>query len=219
MASDPQQTKRFVILLDGECVPTDRLRRQIGDARVIAADGGMRNAEMLAVEPELWLGDFDSSDSRMQDAYQGVPQSSHPPRKAISDGELAISQAVELGARSLVLCGAFGGPRTDHALFHLLMAIRLARMHGLDIVLTSGREEARPLLTGQSATPDWPSGTVFSVLPFSRLSGLTITGAEWPLDAVEVEMGSTLTLSNVVADQLMVSLRSGTAAMMATLDV
>ena len=99
------------------------------------------------------------------------------------------------------------------------MAIRLARIHGLDIVLTSGREEARALLTGQSATPDWPSGTVFSVLPFSGLSGLTIAGAEWPLDAVEVEMGSTLTLSNVVTEQLSVSLRSGMAAMMAALDV
>lgn len=46
----------FVILLGGDLVVTERLKRQIAGARVLAADGGIRHAEALGVEPELWLG-------------------------------------------------------------------------------------------------------------------------------------------------------------------
>lgn len=45
----------FTILLNGDLFITDRLRNQIRNSRVIAADGGMRHAEALNVVPELWL--------------------------------------------------------------------------------------------------------------------------------------------------------------------
>lgn len=46
----------FTILLNGDLCVTDRLFHQIGNSRVIAADGGMRHAAALNVMPELWLG-------------------------------------------------------------------------------------------------------------------------------------------------------------------
>ena len=51
----------FVILLGGDLVVTERLRQQIAGARILAADGGIRHAAALGVDPELWLGDFDST--------------------------------------------------------------------------------------------------------------------------------------------------------------
>lgn len=205
----------FAILLDGELTPTPRVARQIDGARVIAADGGMRHAKALGLQPELWVGDFDSAPAALLETHADVPRQDHPSRKDVSDGEIAIGEAVAAGARSLVLCGALGGERTDHTLFSMLLAIRLAKRQGLDVILTSGREEAVPLLPGMRRCPDWPVGTLFSVIPFSDLSDLTITGADWPLDRVEVAMGSSLTLSNSASDALGLTLGHGTAAVVA----
>lgn len=211
--------QRFAILLDGDLTPTARLRAQIAGARCIAADGGMRHAAALGLEPELWVGDFDSAPPGAMAANPHVPRQEHPARKAVSDGELAISKAMDHGARSLILCGALGGMRSDHMLFHLMLAIAIAAENDVEIILSSGTEEAWPLLPGHRPDVGLPEGTLFSVIPFSPLTGLTITNAQWPLDAVEVEQGSTLTLSNVARDNMCVTLRSGTAALVAAFGV
>lgn len=210
---------RFAILMDGDLTPTDRLRSQLAGARVIAADGGMRHAAALDLEPEVWVGDFDSTPDDLLGRNGHIPRQDHPARKAVSDGELAVMRALDAGARSLVLCGAMGGARSDHMLFHIMMAVRLTGERDIKVLLTSGTEEAMPLLPGEPAMPDWPAGTLFSVIPFSPLSRLTIEGADWPLDAVEVAMGSSLTLSNVSAEGLRILLGSGTAALVASFDV
>lgn len=69
----------FVILLGGDLVVTDRLKRQIAGARILAADSGIRHAAALSVEPELWLGDFDSTSAELRVQYGHVPQRRSPP--------------------------------------------------------------------------------------------------------------------------------------------
>lgn len=214
-----EPSDRYVILLDGELTPTPRLARQIAGSRVIAADGGMRHAASLGVAAELWVGDFDSSAEGLLATYVDTPRQDHPSRKSVSDGELAINQAVAAGARSLVLCGALAGERTDHMLFHVLLSARIAEEHGIDVLLTSGREEAVPLLPGATLMPDFPVGTTFSVAAFSDLKGLSIENADWPLDAIEVAMGSSHTLSNRAGDGLKITLEQGIAAVVASFDL
>lgn len=215
----PSRTDRFAILLDGDLTPTARLRARIEGARVVAADGGMRHAQALGVTAERWVGDFDSAPPALMEAHDDVPRERHPARKAVADGELAIDHALDLGARELVLCGALGGQRSDHMLFTLLLAIRLAETRGIPIMLSSGREEAVPLLPGKTIETGLPDGTLFSIIPFSKLTGLTISDAQWPLDAVDVEQGSTLTLSNIARQNTRVTLRTGTAALLSTFAV
>jgi len=207
---------KFVILLGGHLTVTDRLKRQIAGARVLAADSGMRHAGPLGVEPELWLGDFDSTSPALARRYEHVPRRSFPRAKDMTDGELALGEAFALGATSVILCGAFGGMRTDHTMLHLTMATAQAAM-GRDILLSSGTEEAWPILPG-TYTPDLPDGTLFSIIGFTELQGLTITSAEWPLDNVKVPLGSSLTVSNVVRGTLGVLLRSGYGVLVATLE-
>lgn len=204
---------RFTLLLGGELFRTSRLDRQVAGSRVIAADSGIRHAATLGLLPELWLGDFDSSPSEVDPAFASVPREVFPADKDKTDGELAIAAALERGASSLVLVGAFGGPRADHAFLHLALALRLAES-GTEVLLTSGRQEALPLLPG-TANFDYDDGTLFSVLAFSELSGLTEQGAKWPLNSVHVPFGSSLTLSNEVRGSLRVSLGSGRALLLA----
>ncbi|MEO5323893.1 thiamine diphosphokinase [Mesorhizobium sp. CC13] len=204
---------RFTILLGGEIFRTPRLDSQVAGSRVIAADSGIRHAAMLDLVPELWLGDFDSVPADLDARLAGLPRETFPADKDKTDGELAIAAALDRGATSLVLAGAFGGPRADHAFLHLALALRLAEA-GTEVLLTSGRQEGVPLLPG-AADFDYDAGTLFSVLAFSALSGLSEEGAKWPLDKVEVPFGSSLTLSNEVRGRLSISLADGRALLLA----
>lgn len=203
----------FTILLAGDLVLTPRLSAQTAGTRVIVADSGIRHADMLGVHPELWVGDFDSISEAMAAAYSDIPREVFPTGKDKTDGELAIDAALQRGATSLVIAGAFGGPRADHAYLHMALALRLAES-GVPVLLTSGAQEGRPLLPGRSDF-DYEAGTLFSVLGFGDLAGLTVAGARWPLDAVEVPFGSSLIISNEVTKDLVIELGSGRALLLA----
>lgn len=205
----------FAILLGGDLSAAPTVSARMAGARVIAADAGMRHAETLGVVPELWVGDFDSEPAGLLPHLAGVERKVYSPDKAKTDGELAIDIACEQGATSLLLVGAFGGPRADHAFLHMALALRLAEA-GMPVVLTSGAQEGHPLLAG-STHFDFPAGTMFSVLGFTALTGLTETGAKWPLDSVEVPFGSSLTLSNVATGPFSITLGSGRALLVAHL--
>jgi thiamine pyrophosphokinase len=204
---------RFAILLGGGLIRTPRLDAQIAGARVIAADSGIRHAAALGVEPELWVGDFDSVPPVLPAHYSDIPRKTFPSAKDKTDGELTIAEALGLGATSLVLCGAFGGQRADHEFLHLALAVRLAEA-GVEVLLTSGAQEGIPLLPG-AAEFDYDDGMLFSILGFSRLFGLSVEGAKWPLDSVEVAFGSSLTISNETRGRLRISLESGRAVLLA----
>lgn len=203
----------FTILLGGELEPTPRLAGQIAGSRVVAADSGVAHAATLGLVPELWLGDFDSMPEIVPEPVRDVPRLVFPTDKDKTDGELAVEAALHRGASSLIMVGAFGGPRADHAFLHLALALRLAG-NGIDIVLTSGRQEGVPLRPGRTRF-DYGDGTPFSILTFSDLAGLGITGAKWPLHDVAVPFGSSLTLSNEVSGELEITLNSGRALLLA----
>ena len=80
-----------------------------------------------------------------------------------------------------------------------------------------GEVEGSPLLPGEHRF-DLPDGTLFSILAFSPLSGLSVAGAKWPLTDVELDFGSSLTMSNEVRGDLGISLRQGRALLLARLE-
>jgi thiamine pyrophosphokinase len=205
----------FLILLGGEMTVTERLMRQIAGARVIAADSGMRHAAALGVEPELWIGDFDSSDAALLGRYAYVPRMEFPPDKAMTDGDLAIDEALRRGAARLVLAGALGGPRSDHAAHHLMKILALAdaAVHAL---LTSGDEEAWPLPPGTHVF-DFAPGTVFSIVPIEPLIGLSVSRAKWELKDADIAFGASVTLSNVAQSAPIIELAQGRAVVFANI--
>ena len=216
-APDPawygRSMSRFTILLGGTLTVTARLRAQVAQTRVIAADSGIRHAEALGLVPELWIGDFDSVTEAELARHDAVLRETYPQDKDQTDGELALARAIALGASEIVMVGAFGGDRMDHAFLHLTMAMATSRPD-LRVVLASGDSEGTPLLPGPNPF-DLPDGTLFSILAFSDLEGFSIAGAKWPLDGVQVPFGSSLTLSNVSRGKLSVTLGRGRAMLVA----
>ncbi|RFC67981.1 MULTISPECIES: thiamine diphosphokinase [Mesorhizobium] len=204
---------RFTILLGGDLTPTPRLAAQVTGTRVIAADAGIRHAQMLGLVPELWVGDFDSVPSRLEGGLSNVERRTFPKEKDQTDGELAVTEALSRGATSLLIAGAFGGPRFDHSFLHVTLAIRLAEQ-GIDVMLTSGAQEGTPLSPAMQSF-DYDDATVFSVLGLTQLDGLSVEGARWPLKAVQVPFGSSWTVSNEVRGALRASLSKGRAMLLA----
>jgi thiamine pyrophosphokinase len=198
---------KFAILLGGSLTPTARLRAQLEGARVIAADSGITHASALGLEPELWVGDFDSAGSELPLMYQHVERQTHPTNKDASDGDLAISEAFRRGATEIMLLGGFGG-QYDHVLAHTAMLLAMAKRE-VPCMMTSGDEEAYPL-SFESTIPDVPAGTRVSIVPMSDIKGLTIRGVQWPLEHKSVPFGSTLTLSNIATGGLSVHCDIGT---------
>ncbi|RIH82900.1 Thiamine pyrophosphokinase [Meiothermus luteus] len=202
----------FVVLLGGSLIPTSRLLAQVRGSRAIAADGGMAHAEALGLEPELWVGDFDSAGPDLQLAFAHVPREVHPTDKDLTDGELAVRAALARGADRLILVGALGG-QTDQTLAHLLLGVRLLR-EGVPTLLSSGLEEAHPLVPGRFVL-DLPPGSRLSLLPLGGFGGLSIRGVHWPLASAEVPLGSTRTLSNLATGAVEVELASGYGVLVA----
>jgi thiamine pyrophosphokinase len=199
---------RFAILLGGNLTVTSRLRSQLVGARVIAADSGMTHAASLGLEPEAWVGDFDSAGSELAVQYAHIPRHVHPVEKDTTDGGLAIALAMKEGAREFVLVGGLGG-RADHMLGHFGQVLQLARA-GYSSFITSGDEEAHPVTPGHMSI-DLPEASRLSLVPYTDLMGLDLEGVKWPLANRDVPLGSTLTLSNIALGRVCISLQQGHA--------
>ena len=199
---------RFAILLSGDLTVTPRLHRQMAGARVIAADSGMKHARALAVMPELWVGDFDSSGSELLLDYAHVPRQTHPADKDATDGEIAVAAALKLGAREFILIGGLGG-QSDHATAHLGLALHLAKS-GHRCFISNGSEEAYPLIAG---TYDFDFGpqSRLSIVPWSDVTGLDLEGVKWPLRDKALSLGSSFTMSNVALGPVKLSFTTGIA--------
>lgn len=84
---------------------------------VIAADGGLYYTKKLGIEPDVFLGDFDSADRKDAGSNCVV----FPSRKDYTDMFLAVEYGVERGYNHFELYGALGGKRIDHTLANLQM--------------------------------------------------------------------------------------------------
>jgi thiamine pyrophosphokinase len=199
---------RFAILLGGDLLVTPRLRGQIAGARVIAADSGMMHARALGLVPELWVGDFDSAGSELLLDYAEVPRQTYPADKDATDGEIAVQEALRLGATEIILLGGFGG-QADHATAHLALALQLVQA-GVRCLLSSGAEEAYPLIAGAYEF-DLAAGDRFSVVPWSEIAGFTLQNVKWPLANVVLSLGSSFTMSNVALGKVTLSFAKGIA--------
>lgn len=200
---------RFAILLSGPIVPTPGLRAAVAGRRVIAADGGIAHARPLDLSPELWVGDFDSVPSDLDPGMAAVRRRAALRDKDETDGELAIEAALAAGASDILLIGALGGARSDHAFTNLVLALRHAA-RGLRVELFDGRERAWPL-GRTSLRVGCRAGQVFSILRFGAVQGLSVRGARWPLERVDLPFHSILTQSNVALGPIDVELRGGEA--------
>jgi thiamine pyrophosphokinase len=197
---------KAIIVADGE-VPTGAGLEALlgpdpsGASLVIAADGGARKAAEIGLVPDLVMGDGDSLDEAAIAALRssGTEVELFPAEKDESDTELALREAVARGAKTIVVLGAFGGGRLDHALANIGL-LALPELDGRDVVLTDGRVTVRltgsadgPGRTGVAGSP----GDLVSLFPIdAAVEGIATTGLRYPLQGETLRLGPSRGLSN-----------------------
>jgi thiamine pyrophosphokinase len=220
------QTRRALIVAGGDVSATVELDPDLlrsagaGDLLVIAADGGLHNAEALGLHLDLVVGDGDSlAPGELEDLSQrGIEVQLHPRSKDSTDTELAIREAVRRGAAEVTLIGALGGLRFDHALANVLLLAALDI--GAALVIVDGPTTIRVIgrRAPERLNVDGAVGDILSLLPLSEeTTGVSVTGCAYPLDQATLAQGSTLGLSNeLLSPRAAVAVERGRLAVMHT---
>ncbi len=173
---------------------------------VIAADGGARLADSLGLTIRQWVGDGDSlgPDGVADLRARGLDIEVAPIDKDASDAELAVLAAVDSGAERIVIIGALGGARPDHALANVALLSHPA-LAGHQVEILDAAARIRLAIGGVGAGGTSPTridlsgrlGDVVSLIPLETARGVTTHGLRFPLDHERLEVGPSRGLSNV----------------------
>ena len=168
-------------------------KKAAGDCPIIAADSGGDRLADIGLAPSLIVGDGDS----LRGEFPGVPRRTFPARKDFTDGEAALELALAQCDGCVWLLGVLGG-RPDHQLANLLLPLHCAAPER--VALAGGDWQGRYLGPGRHTLRGRRGDTV-SLLPLSRVSGLSLAGFEYPLRDHSADPGDSRTVSNVLEQE------------------
>ena len=188
-----------VVFLDGEYGDPGWYRALAERAGVVlAADGGARAVLGIGVIPDAVVGDFDSlgeGDAARLSA-DGVEFLRHPVRKDVTDGELAVGEALRRGAGEIALAGGLGA--LDHTLGHLAILRRLAA-RGVAARLVAPQLTATVLVPPAAVALRVAAGTRVSLVPMAGDATVTLAGLDYLLDHGVLPADACLGLGNHAA--------------------
>ena len=210
------QATRAVVFANGEFNHQDALYAGVSNTDLlVCVDGGVRHCLSESLFPHLLVGDSDSLDDESAAAIEtlNIQRIAFPPEKDASDLELTLLQLEKYPLEEVVVLGASGG-RTDHHLFNWQLFGSRSWSYRLRII--DGYVDARVVDSARSLEVSTTAGQLFSVVPVAvDATGVTLSGAKYPLNKATIKPGSTLGLSNVVSDRhLQVSVESGIVLVM-----
>jgi thiamine pyrophosphokinase len=194
-----------LIVADGD-IPTraavERLLGPDGAQLVVAADGGAAKAIALGFRPDVVVGDNDSMspDTEAQLRADGVEVHVYPAAKDESDTELAVREALDRGARSIVIVGAFGGARLEHTIANLML-LAMPELAGVYARLADGASEVYLLRDGQAGFLHGLAGDFVSLFPLTPTAEVTTIDLEYELHGETLTQGSARGLSNVMTSK------------------
>lgn len=171
--------------------------------KVIAVDGGLEAVKALGLEPDMIVGDFDTVKPAVLEYYRSrehIVWDTHEPEKDETDTELALMKAQATGCTHIVVLGATGG-RMDHMLgnIHLLFP---CLQKGIEAYILDAQNRIY-LIDGERLfrrSGTW--GKYISFVPLTeQVKGITLTGFKYPLYEKDIEIGTSLCISNELSGE------------------
>ena len=172
-------------------------RDQLGNYDlIVAVDSGTEQAYKLFLKPNLIIGDLDSIDEKTikRAEKDEVQILKYETNKNETDFELALKYVIDKEIKDITIIGGEYG-EIDH-------------LFGVLTVIISFQEDQQILWIHKDQSVLIPNtkkiaignNVEFSILPFTNLKNLNISGAQWNLDNENIEFGKSLTLRNISID-------------------
>lgn len=187
------EKRRCVIVAAGKIDNTDILKKNIFyDDFVIAADAGYLKLKAAGIEPDLIVGDFDSSDTP-ENSVETIILS---PVKDCTDTQYAVSQAVERGYGDILVLGGLGG-RIDHSLANFAV-IGEYKQKNVNICLIDAHHKIYALKNETAVLTK--SDRYVSVFSFTDSSVVTLEGFYYSVNGLKLSCFDSIGVSNEITD-------------------
>jgi thiamine pyrophosphokinase len=185
--------KRALILANGK-PPSKRLfQKFLASADwFICADGGANTAARFGSPPDLIIGDLDSIEKETLTIFSNVDMKKIKDQNS-TDLEKALTAAIRKKYNEIIVLGATGR-RLDHAIGNLSALVKFSYKAHITFIDDMGEFVAANHLKEFNL----PIGTIISLLPLSRCSGIETKGLKWNLKNESLELGIRESTSNVI---------------------
>ncbi|USG65500.1 thiamine diphosphokinase [Brevibacillus ruminantium] len=212
-------TKSKIILFAGGSLGSWALEEIEKEDVLVGVDRGALFLIQNGRQPHLAIGDFDSVTAAEREVIRqnsGEMRSCDPVMKDLTDTEMGLRWALDQQPAEIVLAGALGS-RFDHSLANVHL-LRKALVAGVPCRIVD--EKNQVLLVDQQVTLHRKRFAHVSLLPLTeQVSGITLTGFQYPLDKATLRIGDTLGISNVLlADTGTVTVADGYLLVIQSMD-
>ena len=196
--------QKGICYIVGAGEPAGRFERTAYDF-VIAADGGSRFLDMLNIEPDLFVGDLDSSNEPPENCL--VIKVNR--EKDETDTALAVKEGLSRGYRDFRIYGGLGG-RLDHSIANIQLIAELSTRQ-VKAQLIGDRITITAVTDGTLKLPNKKCGTVSVFCHGDTAENVDIKGLKYTLESGKLTNLVSLGVSNeFIGKPASVSVEHGT---------
>ena len=160
------------------------------DDLVIAADRGYDHAKKLGINPDIVIGDFDSTNKPITDNIIKLN-----PIKDYTDTKAAMIKAKDMGYDKIIIYGGLGG-RDSHSFANIRSSLEYKKL-GIDVIIKSKYKKI--FIIDNSFTYKFKNEDDFYVSIFALnevVKGVSISGLFYELNNYDLSLDNSLGVSN-----------------------
>ena len=195
----------ILVSLSGNCTTKQNLiDKDFTD--IIGVDSGAMHLFNRSITPTTVLGDLDSIESSLLKKIKtmDIDLINYETDKDKTDFELSLNNIDNPNEKNIYLIGGEGG-EIDHlfSIFSLIINYEFAEN------LTWFYKD-KTIIFKTNVSIKMELGSNFSIIPITQLESLTIIGAKWEVNKIDVKPGSTKTLRNIsISDEVTINCEDG----------
>ena len=195
----------ILVSLSGNCSTNQNLIDK-DFTEIIGVDNGAMHLFNRSLTPTTVLGDLDSIESSLLKKIKimDIDLINYETDKDKTDFELSLNNIDNPNEKNIYLIGGEGG-EVDHlfSIFSLIINYEFAEN------LTWFYKD-KTIIFKTNVSIRMELGSNFSIIPITQLESLTITGAKWDVNKIDVKPGSTKTLRNIsISDEVTINCKNG----------
>ena len=201
---NPELIKSVLIIGNGEAPAASLLHDLVNMSDcIIAADGGSHVCLEHGIYPQFIVGDLDSADPETIAAFPDAEIILIPDQdKHDMDKALAFARTMQPG--EIRVTAAFGR-RMDHTIANLQLLRPGKAEKVLEFYDTYGRLS---VISGRQKMT-LPVGTTISLFSFLPVSGVSLTGFEFPLDNRDFPDGFSGLSNKTATEEVLIAVKTG----------